>query len=176
LLCSRRQLDEESICYRCFALAGSLTVGAIVSATGPYTATFIVHKFNDLNGNGVQDAGEPDIAGVLIRVYQATDTSPYIEVVAEGYTDSIGLVTFSNLTITNPAGAFVKIWEPKIDCWEPTAPANIIEDTIYGTGGYWFTVDISGGPGPYTVDIGNQYICVPPPPPGGEGCTPGYWK
>ncbi|MEE9615695.1 MAG: hypothetical protein V3T90_01645, partial [Anaerolineae bacterium] len=63
-----------------------------------------VHKFHDANRNGVQDPGEEDVEGWLIRIYRWDDTGIYV--VAEGYTGPDGIVTFGDL----PAPAKYKVW------------------------------------------------------------------
>jgi hypothetical protein len=48
--------------------------------------------WNDLNGNGLQDAGEPGIAGVVVSLYTATN-----QLVATTTTDPTGHYLFTNL-------------------------------------------------------------------------------
>ncbi|HIE37461.1 MAG TPA: hypothetical protein EYP77_00030, partial [Anaerolineae bacterium] len=57
----------------------------------PGTGTIVVHKFHDLNRNGVQDEGEPDIEGWLIRLYIWVGEN--LELYAEGRTGSDGTIT-----------------------------------------------------------------------------------
>lgn len=140
-------------------LSALLSVWQVNLVSGLETGTIIVHKFHDVNRNGVQDAGEEDIGGWLIRLYTYDDVNGLQFVTAE-YTDSEGVVTFSDL----PPYSY-KVWEQKLDCWEPTTPVGEID------GGYY--VFESLGPGEsITVEFGNEYTCVPD----GEGCTPGFWK
>jgi len=63
----------------------------------PLTATIGGVKFNDLNGNGVRDAGEAGLSGVIIRV---TDS---VANVRTATTDGTGAFSFTGL----PAGAYV---------------------------------------------------------------------
>lgn len=125
-----------------------------------------VHKFHDANGNGVQDGGEGDIAGWRIRIYGSEAI-----IVAEGFTDASGWVTFTGLQL-----GLYGVWEEKRDCWDPTTPLLGLTEFEEG---YYVAVELgsattltagSGPPPLVTVDFGNVYTC------GGEGCTPGYWK
>ncbi len=63
----------------------------------PLTATITGLKFNDLNGNGVRDAGEAGLSGVTIRV---TDS---VGAVRTATTDGTGAFSFTGL----PAGPYV---------------------------------------------------------------------
>ena len=123
--------------------------------------SFTVHKFHDANRNGVQDPGEEDVEGWLIRIYRWDDTGIYV--VAEGYTGPDGIVTFGDL----PAPAKYKVWEEERECWEPTTP-NLTSYTWDG-GRYTLVWTVSNETIP--VDFGNIYTCAAP-----EACTPGYWK
>jgi len=49
--------------------------------------------WNDFNGNGVQDAGEPGVAGILVTLYNNAGTA-----IATTYTDASGNYLFTNLT------------------------------------------------------------------------------
>ncbi|MGD9937762.1 MAG: SdrD B-like domain-containing protein, partial [Methanoregulaceae archaeon] len=75
--------------------------------------TITVIKFNDLNGNGLQDDGEPGIADWLMTLYQ--DTVPF----AVQATGSGGSTVFTNL---DPAGEYL-VTEETRDGWSPTTPA-----------------------------------------------------
>lgn len=55
--------------------------------------------WNDLNNNGIQDAGEPGIAGVTVTLYAADGTT----VVATTTTDALGNYQFTNLN----AGTYI---------------------------------------------------------------------
>jgi hypothetical protein len=145
----------------------------LVSATvdpppGGDPGSITVHKFHDASGNGVQDEGEEDIEGWLIRIYRSDGTGLYVA--AEGYTDSNGMVTFSNQALT-----CYKVWEQQRDCWEPTTPPGM----KLWDGGYYVRVCLSDKNPSAGVEFGNVDTCEPPPPPPppspGTG-TPGYWK
>lgn len=76
------------------------------------TGTISGVKFNDVNGNGVRDAGEPGLSGVTIRVTDAGG------VVRTATTDAAGAFSFTAL----PAGAFV-VSEVVPTGFTQTAPA-----------------------------------------------------
>ena len=108
-----------------------------------------VHTFNDVNSNGVQDDGEENIEGWVIRLYVWIDGN--IQQVAEGATDPDGAVTFANLSPDR-----YKVWEEMPECWEPTTPGN------HWNGGYYTRVDLGTGQ-QAVVEFGNVHTCPPPP-------------
>jgi len=57
------------------------------------------HKFNDLNGNGVQDGGEANLAGWNMTLYSGPDCSG--SPLASNETNAAGNVTFSDLVAGN---------------------------------------------------------------------------
>ena len=63
----------------------------------PLLGTVIAHKFNDLNGNGVQDSGEEDLAGWEMTLYEGSSCNGTL--VAAGTTNILGEVVFDDLTI-----------------------------------------------------------------------------
>ena len=110
-----------------------------------------VHKFHDVNGNGVQDEGEEDLQGWPMRIYRLDKDQPPV-MVAEGTTNGVGTVTFGNLE----PGQY-KVWEAKQECWELTTSGKAWE------GGYVQVVDVLERE-LTTVEFGNRDTCVPPPP------------
>ena len=112
-----------------------------------------IHKFHDANRNGVQDPGEEDLEGWLIRIYRYDNTGLYM--VADGYTGTDGMVTFDDLA----APTRYKVWEEQRDCWEPTTP-NLSSYTRDG-GHYALVWTESNQTIP--VEFGNVYTCVPQP-------------
>jgi hypothetical protein len=137
-----------------------IVLSAILSIffiTPSFACEFDICKFNDLNGNGVQDAGEPNIPGWLIRIYDNMDVLK-----AEATTGDDGCAYF-HLNIT---GITYKVWEEQVECWEATAP----EAMVFWNGGYYVEVPVPPeGGSQHFIDFGNMYAC-------GEGCTPGYWR
>lgn len=77
----------------------------------PATGQICGIKFNDLNGNGQRDAGEPGIADWQINIGGAVETSIL--------TDQKGAYCFPNL----PSGAY-RIAEEQRSGWRQTTPAN----------------------------------------------------
>ena len=91
---------------------------ARVDITDP-EAIVVAYKWSDDNGNGVQDAGEIDIAGWLIEVYMSEDSEVTWTKVAEGLTGSDGSVTFDGLPV--PAvPTFYRIVEEQRPGWTNT--------------------------------------------------------
>jgi hypothetical protein len=131
----------------------------ICFVTPSFACSFNICKFDDLNGNGVQDPGEPNIPGWLIRIYNDLALPP----LAEQLTDESGCVYIYLST----AGPTYKVWEEQRECWEATAP----EAMLIGNGGYYVEVPTYSG-SEHFIDFGNMYVCNG----GGEGCTPGFWR
>lgn len=129
----------------------------VISVASPGVAqdsgsgTITVHKFDDADRDGVQDDGEPDIAGWLIRLYRWDDSK--LKKVAQGHTDSNGTVTFTGLV----PGSY-NVWEQRRKWWEPTTPP----DMSYWRGGY-YTVEDLGSDETLAVEFGNVYDRTPPP-------------
>ena len=76
---------------------GQRTVSGLLFGNRPLTATIGGLKFNDLNGNGVRDTGEPGLSGVTIRVTDAAGGVRSIN------TDATGNFSFTGLA----AGTYV---------------------------------------------------------------------
>ena len=70
-----------------------------VTFTNIQTGNITAHKFNDLNGNGVQDAGEQDLIDWEMTLHLGSGCTG-IEI-AQGVTDGSGNVTFSSLISDN---------------------------------------------------------------------------
>jgi len=106
----------------------------------PLTATISGLKFNDVNGNGVRDAGEAGLSGVTIRVTDAAG------IVRTATTDGTGTFSFTGL----PAGAYV-VSEVVPGGFTQTAPP------APGT----FTVNLAPGQTVANLLFGNRAIPVP---------------
>ncbi|MEX2089125.1 MAG: SdrD B-like domain-containing protein, partial [Bacteroidota bacterium] len=96
-------------------------------------------KFNDLNGNGVKDAGEPGLPGWEISL-NVTGISPVM-------TDSLGNYCFNNL----PAGTYT-LTETNQTGWQQTFPSSP------GT----HTVTLAAGQTIDRLNFGNQLSTAPP--------------
>ncbi|HPL75024.1 MAG TPA: SdrD B-like domain-containing protein, partial [Candidatus Sumerlaeota bacterium] len=93
------------------------------------------HIFNDINGNGVQDAGEPDLSGVDVVI---TDSL--------GGTQTVTTDVNGNYTATVPAGSTTA----NID--ETTVPAG----SVLTAGSDPQTVIVPGGSNAATDPVGYQ--------------------
>jgi hypothetical protein len=87
-----------------------LTLAAIAlphqaAATGCTAAAIGDLVWNDLNRNGVQDSGEPGIAGVTVKLYKCDKDI----LVASTVTDANGYYLFSGL---QPSSYYVKFYAP----------------------------------------------------------------
>ncbi|MEE9615573.1 MAG: thrombospondin type 3 repeat-containing protein, partial [Anaerolineae bacterium] len=135
-------------------LISAWQVGLTSAGEPPPTepGSITAHKFNDANGDGVQDDGEEDLAGWLMRIYRwDEDQSPAL--VAEGITDDSGEVTFGDL-----APGRYKVWEADQECWQPTTPGNSWDS------GYYQVIHLAEGESAI-VEFGNMYTCEPEPTP-----------
>jgi len=144
---------------RLFTLAIVLSTLLSVYQVGPTSASGLppsgsasvtAHKFEDTNGNGVQDEGEVDLAGWLFRLYLLNGG---IVQVAEGTTDGNGFVTFDDV----PPGQY-KVWEEMPECWAATTPGGD------WNGGHYVVVDLVEGQ-QAEFKFGNVHTCEPPPAP-----------
>lgn len=79
----------------------------------PPTGTLTVTKYNDQNGNGLRDNGEPGLNGWTISVKQGATT------ITSGSTDTNGNVTFSNVAV----GEYT-VCETLQSGWQNTDPSN----------------------------------------------------
>ena len=68
--------------------------------------------WNDLNANGVQDAGEPGIAGVQVRLYVAGESNPSQVTVtdANGFYQFTGICSGDFVVEVNPATLPADVW------------------------------------------------------------------
>ncbi len=94
--------------------------------------------FNDLDGDGVQDPGEPGIGGVEVKLYSDAGTLGVIDggdaVIATLTTDADGKYLFSGLT--NSGTYLVSIESPPAGfAFTGGAPNNTLPDTDSGTPG-----------------------------------------
>jgi hypothetical protein len=63
--------------------------------------------WNDLNQNGIQDAGEPGMAGVTVNLWSTNAACEPVEVIASTATDSNGYYSFTGLMMGNYRVQFV---------------------------------------------------------------------
>lgn len=108
-------------------------------------ATISGGKFQDLNGNGIRDDGEPWLPGWTIRLFIGAlpdKLTPFLT----AQTDANGQYSF-----TVPAGTYT-ITEDSRPNWCPTTPTN---------GYYAVTLDCGGQT---NLNFGNTTNCPPPEP------------
>ncbi len=130
-----------------------------VEIEAPSTGDITVHKFNDLNGNGVQDTGEEDIAGWTMRIYvHIPDETPIM--VAEGVTDEQGNAYFDNLE----PGLYMA-WESGRECWMAVEYDGTEDEGFYKI----FDLAVSDEK---VISFGNYYFCEPEFP----TCPEGYYQ
>jgi uncharacterized repeat protein (TIGR01451 family)/fimbrial isopeptide formation D2 family protein len=110
------------------------TASAAVKIDCPCNATINGLKFDDLNGNGVRDPGEPGLPNWTIKV---TDSS--------GNTQTITTDSQGNYSITVPAPGTYTVAEVLQSGWTQTAPSS-------GT----YTVTVSPGQVVNNRDFGNR--------------------
>jgi hypothetical protein len=98
-------------------------------------------KFNDLNGNGVQDPGEPGLPGWIINLTYNYVTGP---VHLTDTTDANGDYCFNNL---QPGGTYT-VFETNQSGWQQTLPVSP------GT----YTIPLTSGQHVNTVNFGNHLL------------------
>ncbi|MGC8879601.1 MAG: SdrD B-like domain-containing protein [Anaerolineae bacterium] len=93
----------------------ALAAGEVVTCTFTNTqrSSVTVHKFSDVDGDGTQDPGEPDLSGWEMQLYQGANCS--VQLVVTATTGVEGDVVFGNLV----AGAY-SVKEELQSGWENT--------------------------------------------------------
>ena len=102
----------------------------------------------DSNGNGVQDAGEPGVAGVVVELLQGST------VIANTTTSSSGLYSFTDLT---PGTYSVVFHAPSGYSFSPAlqgSNASLDSDVIVATTGQTGTITLAAGETNNNVDAG----------------------
>ncbi len=126
-----------------FVISALLSLGL---ASPGFACDFKVCKFNDLNKNGIQDEGEPNISGWNMRIYTDMGGEP----VAEGFTDENGCWT-TTIYVKGP----YMVWEEEVECWETTAPAEL----SYENEGFYVVLQPTSL-NSYEINFGNSYHCT----------------
>ncbi|UCF18461.1 MAG: hypothetical protein JSU87_10975 [Gemmatimonadota bacterium] len=116
--------------------------------------------WNDMNQDGIQDAGEPGLVGWTVNLWDCQGS-----MVATTVTDANGLYLFSNV----PCGCYEVGVDPQAG-WTPS-PTEQGGDPALDSNPNPDQVDVTDGLDDRTFDWG-FYM----PDTGLEGCTPGYWK
>jgi hypothetical protein len=122
--------------------------------------------WRDLNGNGIQELGEPGLGGVRVLLL-----------------DSVGNLLQSTLSAQNGRYAFNFVCQDNylIDVDLSSVPAGLVPSPCdQGTND---RIDSDCTPFDYRApDDAHRVLRIDfgftdePPPPEGEGCTPGYWR
>jgi hypothetical protein len=125
-------------------------------------------KFNDLNHNGVRDAGEPGLAAWVIHLDGTDGLGNAVNLT--DVTDADGNYSFT----VNPGTYTVS--EEQQAGWTQSGPdllADAGDNDAGATDGDWDIVLTSG-----QIDSGNDFgnFQPPAPPAGGTAQTPGFWK
>ncbi len=151
-------------------------IGATLAITPPPppVAALGDRVWNDLNGNGIQEEGEPGVSGVTVKLLAPGDDSLC----------NTGDETELDSTTTNDAGIYgFADLEPGDYCVAFVAPdgfsftlANEGSDDAADSDadaltGQTTTITLEAGETDLTWDAGLVAQQA-----GGEGCTPGYWK
>ncbi len=117
----------------------------------PPTGEIAGVKFDDVNGNGVRDPGEPGLPGWQINVYLPGSTTALATVT----TDVDGTYVFENL----PAGTY-DVCETMMPGWAQTFPRSARTftglDCAGRTGGAGYSVTLAAGQLEFGVDFGNH--------------------
>jgi hypothetical protein len=105
--------------------------------------------FNDQDGDGVKDAGEPGL--ILTTVYNDANNNSKLDAgEPRTMTDGLGAYQFSGL----PAGSY-KIRQVLVSGWKQTTPAN----------NYGWTLTLATNGSLAGKDFGASFVNTPPPPP-----------
>jgi hypothetical protein len=155
-------------------LPASLTWNAAGLAIQEPLAALGDRVWEDLNENGIQDDGEPDVAGVLVELYDCGGDglcgTGDETLIASTTTNANGFYLFADL----PAGDYcVRFIAPEgyFFTIQNAGGDDALDSDADPETGFTGCVNLEPGETDLTVDAG-----LFQPPVGGEGCTPGYWK
>jgi hypothetical protein len=130
--------------------------------------------WNDLNGNGIQDAGEPGIGGVEVKVFDSSNTE-----VTSFFTNADGSFFFTGQTLDTPGNFTVSIDITSVGTGVTASPANQGTDEDSDSDGTDSTTGVSFAAfvvdefaTSHDIDFGFVTSKAAQP---GTG-TPGYWK
>ena len=101
--------------------------------------------WNDLNGNGLQDAGEPGMAGIEVKLY---GTSGFIKSTT---TDANGKYLFSNIS---PGQYYLVFSKPEGYFFSPKNAGNYMKDSNVDTNGRTDWMTVKSGDYNMTIDAG----------------------
>lgn len=93
-------IDEGGVVYEVIIISGQINIAIDAGFISEAKATIGDFVWEDLNGNGVQDSGEPGIPGVRVSLQGTTISGATIS--SQVLTNTVGKYQFTNL----PAGAY----------------------------------------------------------------------
>jgi hypothetical protein len=136
-------------------------VGAALSVPDPALAALGNFVWHDLNVNGIQDAGEPPIAGATVKLRDCLGNA-----IATTTTDASGLYLFTNLA---PGGYRVEFVKPAGYEFSPADQGanDAVDSDANATTGVTGCYTLAEGQTDITVDAGLHV----PAPPSGETAT-----
>jgi protocatechuate 3,4-dioxygenase beta subunit len=103
-------------------------------------------KFEDLDADGVKDAGEPGVQGVTIRLYNAAGTT----LLASTTTNASGNYSFTGIT----PGSYL-VCEVVPSGWTQSYPANSACSGVSGAGAGGWAITLTSGQSDTGNDFGN---------------------
>jgi protocatechuate 3,4-dioxygenase beta subunit len=113
--------------------------------------------WEDMNGNGIQDSGEPGISGIGVKLYKLENNMSIL--MSETYTDAAGYYIFEDVI---PGNYFIEfmITDPYEVTFED-ANQDFIDSDITHNNGFNTTDVFTVTPGIYKMDIdAGLYICA----------------
>ncbi len=138
-----------------------LDFGVVPMQTQPVAVGDLV--WNDLDGDGLQDANEPGVAGVTVTLTDTNGTAVrdrWGVVVAPKQTGPTGQYLFDGL---NP-GTY-KVWVTYPDGYGPTTGGAGSDGAVDSSTSVATSVTLAGGQADLTLDFGiRQGVPTPPPP------------
>ena len=132
-----------------FAIHNNVVICGTTAPEVIKTGSICGMKFNDLNGNGVRDVGEPGLPGWIINL-SYSNAAGHVTLVDT--TDANGNYCFNNLQ-----GGTYTVSETNQSGWQQTAPPSP------GT----YTIALAAGQNKDSLNFGNKLVsslgCVTPP-------------
>jgi hypothetical protein len=152
--------------YNLVAGQTDLTADAGLNVPPPPTACLGDFLWNDLNANGIQEAGEPGIAGQTVDLLDCSGN-----VLGSTVTDATGIYGFCNLTA---GGYAVGFHAPAGSVFSPQDQGlnDAVDSDANTTTGVTGCVVLAPGETNLTIDAG---VNSPPPPGGFRTQTMGGW-
>lgn len=147
--------------------ANVLTYDFGYDCTPPCTITIGDLVWEDQDGDGIKDAGEPGIGGVAVNLlFSATCNGVYVDLPGNATTNASGGYSFTGL----PKGCYrVDVSTPS--GYTKTTGPNPGQNNNSQSDPYDINANGEGCSDNLTADWGFQKNRT-----GGQGCTPGYWK